>query len=282
MRVGIVGVGYSGLVLARLLHARGDEVIGTTTTPARVPVLESEGIRARAIQRGDDATLRAALEAVDAVVWLSPPSEHVELDATLAVSSFPAKARSFVYGSTTGVYGPVGPDEWVDERARPRDAGPAGLARLQMERNLDESGIPLRVVRIAGIYGPGRTLREGLRSGQLMLFDGGPPRSRVHVEDLARILAAMLAPAAPALALATDELPATTLEVARYTAALLGLPIPEVMGLEDAKRLNPRTAQLRLEGRRCRSLVREALIGPLEYPTYREGVRASLEAEGAL
>ena len=93
----------------------------------------------------------------------------------------------------------------------------------------------------------------------------------------------MSEPGAPPLAIGCDEEPAETIEVARYTCALLKKKLPDPVSIEDAKRvLSPAALEMRLGGRRCRSLVREKLIGALEYPTYREGVRASLVAEGSL
>jgi nucleoside-diphosphate-sugar epimerase len=107
--------------------------------------------------------------------------------------------------------------------------------------------------------------------------------SRIHVEDLARILEAMIDRSAPPLVLACDERPATTLDVARYTASLTGLELPEPVSIDDAKRvLSPAAIEMRLSGRRCRSLLRAEMIGALTFPTYIEGVRASLAAEGRL
>src|SRR5262249_32298125 len=131
--------------------------------------------------------------------------------------------------------------------------------------------------------GPGRTLRDQIERDALILFQGQPATSRIHVEDLVRLIEAMMESRAPKLAVACDELPATTTEVARFTCELLGRKPPEPVLLEDAKRvLSPQALEMRLGGHRCRSLVRERLIGKLTYPTFREGIPASLEAEGAL
>src|SRR5262249_20452521 len=105
----------------------------------------------------------------------------------------------------------------------------------------------------------------------------------IHMEDLARILEAMCSPTAPDLVVACDEEPAETLEVARYTCRLIGVPAPEPIPIEDARRLmSPQAIELRFGGPRCRSSVRPDLIGPPAYPSYREGLRASLLAEGAI
>jgi nucleoside-diphosphate-sugar epimerase len=172
---------------------------------------------------------------------------------------------------------------WVDELTKPVHLTPRGQARLDYESGLRDQGLPVRVLRIAGIYGPGRTLREQIERDALILFEGQPPTSRIHVEDLVRLIEAMMEPKAPELAVACDELPATTTEIARYTCSLLGRMPPEPVQVEDARRvLSPQALEMRLGGHRCRSLVRERLIGKLTYPTYLEGIPASLEAEGAL
>jgi nucleoside-diphosphate-sugar epimerase len=188
--------------------------------------------------------------------------------------------KAYVYGSTTSVFGDHG-DAWVDEASEVRADSERARDRLDYEQALADAGFPLRVVRIAGIYGPGRTMREQIERDAMILFRGQPPTSRIHVEDLSRIFEAMIQPDAPRLIVACDDLPATTTEVAEYTCSLLGRTPPAPIELEDAKRvLSPLALEMRLGGHRCRSLFRSKLIGKLQYPSYREGVRASLEAEG--
>jgi nucleoside-diphosphate-sugar epimerase len=283
-KVVILGCGYAGKTLARLLLANGESVRATTTTESKIVTLRSLGTEAAVLDPKRIDTYASALKEARAVVHLAPPPPREGIDAEVEriARSIGSKIEAYVYGSTTGVFGNQD-DTWVDEMTPPREPAERGLVRLEYERALAKAGLPLRVVRIAGIYGPGRTLRDSLRKESLLLFEGGPATSRIHVEDLARLLEAMLQPKAPPLAIACDELPAPTLDVANYTCELLGIRPPAPIALEDAKRvLSPAAIEMRLGGRRCRSLVREKLIGALAYPTYREGVKASLIAEGAL
>ncbi|MCC7380692.1 MAG: NAD(P)H-binding protein [Deltaproteobacteria bacterium] len=286
MKTAIIGCGYAGRVLAHRLIERGNPVRATTTSEARLSSLATLGAEPVVLRVDHEDALARTLDGVEAVVYLAPPAkdQHADDLAARIASASPSSLKSFVYGSTTSVFGrPVDPSEWVDETTPPRDLADRARARLDIERALAKVGLPLKVVRIAGIYGPGRTMRDAIRKEQLILFEGGPPTSRIHVEDLARILEAMTEPSAPPLIIACDDEPAETLEVARYTCRLLGLEAPEPVSVEDARRvLSPMALEMRLGGHRCRSLVRPKLIGRLTYPTYREGVRASLEAEGAL
>lgn len=279
-KVAILGCGYTGRALIPRLRAAGHTVVATTTRSANAPEIEALGAEARVARLEDPAALRAALEGADRVIHLAPPDREVAAATQVEAlaRALPSGLAAYVYGSTTGAFGrPAAPEVWIDETTPPREVTGWGLTRLEYEHALAAHGLPLRVVRIAGIYGPGRTLKESLHSGML-LFEGGPDTSRIHVRDLARILAAAVEDHAPPLILACDERPAPTLEVARYTAALSGLALPEILSLEAARaRLSGPALEMRLGGRRCRSVVRAGLIGPLEFPSYVEGVKASLQ-----
>ena len=101
--------------------------------------------------------------------------------------------------------------------------------------------------------------------------------SRIHVHDLARLLVALTGPQVPGLVVGCDERPARTVEVAAYTCELLGRPMPPIHSKEEALAgMSSQAREMRTAGRRCRSLHREALIGALRYPSYREGMRDAL------
>lgn len=285
-KVVILGCGYVGWVLTRRLIARGDPVRATTTTEAKLTQLTALGAEPVHLRLDEPSAYRSALKDAEVVIHLAPPvagRSAREVVAAIREAAGPS-VRAYVYGSTTGAFGQLeDPEEWVDESTPPRNVTPRGQLRLDYEHALADAGFPLRVLRIAGIYGPGRTMREMIERDALILFHGQPPTSRIHVEDLSHLLEAMIDDRAPRLVVACDEAPATTVEVARYTCELLGRTPPEPVSLEDAKRvLSPQALEMRVGGHRCRSLVRGKLIGQLAFPTYREGVRASLEAEGAL
>ena len=287
MKVAIVGCGYAGRVLARRLLKRGRDVLATTTTEAKLSQLAALGAEPALMKATDGkAAFARGLEDAKSVVYLAPPTDNEDPDAVAAslAEACPDDLETFVYGSTTGVFGHQrDPTAWVDELTPPRSPHERGQRRLAMELALARVGLPLRVVRIAGIYGPGRTLRDAIQRESLLLFEGAPKTSRIHVEDLVSILEAMTAATSPRMVIACDDRPSETLEVARYTCELLGVEAPAPVALEDAKRvMSPRALEMRLGGHLCRSLVRDDLIGALAYPTFIEGVKASLEAEGAL
>lgn len=278
MELGILGCGYTGVRLAEAATAGGHRVRAAVRSEASRQALRTRGLDARCVDLADGTGLDDFFRGLDGVVHLAPPPPAGELDFEVARIRRASDVSVFVYGSTTGAFGSV--EGWIDERTPPGPLSPRGRARARYEAALRAAGLPVRVVRIAGIYGPGRTIKHALDRG-LVLFEGGPPTSRVHVADLARILEAMLDESAPELVIACDEEPTPTLEVARYVVSLLAEPEPEVLDLDTARgRLSPAAIELRLGGRRCRSIHRADLIGELLYPTYREGMRAALIEDG--
>lgn len=278
-RIGVIGCGFTGRPLVSRLLEAGHEVVATTTTEAKLDALRALGAEPRLARLDDPQSLAAALEGASRVVHLAPPDRAAPVPPQVEalVQALPAGLEAFVYGSTTGAFGNHAKDgQWIDESTPSRDLGRWGRIRLDFERGLREAGLPLRVLRIAGIYGPGRTVLDALDRG-MALFEGGPATSRIHVEDLARLLAALTEPGAPPMTVGCDDEPAPTLEVARYACALAGRPAPEVLTLEQARaQMSPAGLEMRMNGRRCRSLVRARLIGDLEFPTYREGLAACL------
>jgi len=257
-------------------------VRGSTRSPARRDQLAARGVDARLVALDDPASLLDFGFDLDVLVHLAPPpaEDEIEPEVERLRRALPASLRAIVYGSTTGAFG--WSSEWIDERTPSGELAPRGRRRVRYEAALRTTGLPVRVARIAGIYGPGRTMKHAMDRG-LVLFEGGPPTSRVHVDDLARLLEAMAVKESPDLVIACDDRPAPTLEVANYVAGLLGQPLPPVLSLDEAKsQMSPGAAEMRLSGRRCRSLHRADLIGDLAYPTYREGMRAALVEDGLL
>ena len=281
----ILGCGYTGRVLARDLLAAGYRVRGTTTRPEGRSTVEAVGAEAVVARLDDIDALRQAIDGADIIFHLAPPPREGPLEREMVAlqAVVPPGLSAFVYGSTTGVFGAHAGHPWIDEDTVSGEVGARGQKRAEYEAGLARFVKNLRVVRIAGIYGPGRTIWTSLQRPGFVLFEGGPPTSRIHVEDLARLLAAMSRPDAPALAVGCDELPAPTLDVARFACDLMKVPCPAPMSLDEARStLSPAALEMRLGGRRCRSKVRPSLIGELRYPTYETGLVAALTEEGRL
>lgn len=304
--LGILGCGYTGLRVATVWRsgtvgpesfdpdrasaagappwARAGPIRGTTRSTGRLDDLAGWGIEGWTadLARGIPEPFFQGLEHV--IHLAPPPTDEGELDRQVdALAATVRRAapglKSFVYGSTTGAFGQQSDGDWVDEDTPAGPMQPRGARRARYEARLRSSGLPVRIVRIAAIYGPGRGMPAALDRG-MVLFEGGPLTSRIHVEDLARLLVAMTGPDVPAMVVGCDEEPARTVEVAEFCCRITGRAMPEVVSKEAALRdMSPQARELRTAGRRCRSRHRPGLIGALRHPSYREGLRASVGVE---
>lgn len=273
MRVGIIGAGYTGQFLARRLIANGHSVMAGRRSNEGLEGLRSAGAETRSVDLSDGRGLDA-FGTCDVLVHLAPPPELDEIEGEVARMAGRLGSIPLVYGSTTGAFGRQPAETWIDEDTASGPLQPRGRRRVAYAEALTSAGFAVRRVFIAGIYGPGRSMFESLQRG-LVLFEGGPSTSRVHVEDLAELLEAQLGPDGVDRVIACDEAPAPTLEVARFAAELAGWTLPPVLTLEAAKaEMSEMAKELRLNGRKCRSLHRPRQLPRLRYPSYREGLRA--------
>lgn len=291
----ILGCGYAGLALARELRERGVEVVGTTRSASRFPEIAASGATPALADVMDPASLRPLVAAApDLVVDMVRPqridrNRYTSWGTRNVVTTFAdARPEALVYVSSTSVYGRRD-GEVTDEATEIAPASPAGRARADAERiYLDafaENGSPIRICRVPGIYGPGRTLRQRLETGAYRRLDDQELWvSRIHVEDLARGIVATWTHGAPGeIYLLCDDEPTTGQEYAELTATLLSLPMPPTVDRDDLRLELSRDAfERRIASRRCSNRRMHEVLGvDLRYPTIREGLPAALLAEGA-
>ncbi|MFN4220705.1 MAG: SDR family NAD(P)-dependent oxidoreductase, partial [Novosphingobium meiothermophilum] len=182
-----------------------------------------------------------------------------------------APLRWIGYLSSTGVYGDAG-GAWVDESA------PVGTGRRSARTEADLAWQALsdqvRVLRLPGIYGPGRSALDRVAEGRAhRIAIAGQVFSRVHVDDIASGVIASFAGPAGVYNLA-DDLPCSQNEVIAEAARLLGVAPPPMQTLEEAN-LSPMALAFYAENRRvANGKARRVLGWSPAYPTYREGLRA--------
>lgn len=285
----IVGCGYTGLRLGRLLLEEGHAVAGTTRDAERAGRLEAAGIRPLRVnvtRREDVRKLEG--EAPDVCFYLVPPVGGEDDPVVEAVIRALRRAplEAFVYGSSTSVYGDRGGAR-VDETEVPRPDSETGRRRLAAERTVLRCGWSLdcrpRIGRIAGIYGPDRVLLDAIRSGRYHVVEGLEAwTNRIHVDDLARGLAAIWRRGENGRVYdLADGRPHRSADFARLVAELAGLELP-TLDRDEARERYPgarwarKAASKRIRARR----LREELGVELRYPSFREGVPAALRAMG--
>ena len=183
------------------------------------------------------------------------------------------------YLSTVGVYGDA-KGAWVDETSPIRPLTERSLRRAQAEQAWLDFGAGVgrrvEVFRLAGIYGPGRSVIDNLRAGTARrIVKPGQVFNRIHVDDIARVLAAAIdKETGLGIFNVSDDEPAAPEDVVACAAELLGLPIPPAVPFEEAG-LSGTAASFWSECKRVKNArIRRDLRVELLYPTYREGLRA--------
>jgi len=285
MKLFAFGLGYAARrVLARL---PGVEASGATRDPETARAWRRDGVAAWAVDdRSAQPALEAALRGADALLVSAPPDG--EGDPALgrfasAIAAAPALAR-VVYLSSVGVYGDRG-GAWVDEASAPTPGSPRARRRLTAEgdwRAFGEGrGASVDILRLAGVYGPGRNALQRLRRGEARrIVKPGQVFNRIHVDDVAAVAVRLIEAGGRPGGLwnVADEEPAPPQDVIVFAAELLGVAPPPEEDFATA-RLTPMAASFYDDNRRVDvGKLRRELGYRWLYPTYRDGLRALADA----
>ena len=288
-----LGLGYSAEHYVAAFGQKFDRVVGTMRSKERAAVSNVYGDgRLRALVfDGKAATseLQQAIVAADAALISIP--QDADGDPVLracgdALAGAP-RLRSIVYLSTVGVYGDRGGD-WVDEEMPPQPDSLRGRERLAAERAWQDfgarRGIAVAVLRLAGIYGPGRNaLLQIARGGVRRIVKPGQIFNRIHVADIAQAVDAAFTREAFGIFNVADDEPSPPGDPLVFAAQLLGVaPPPQIPFAEAAPSMSPLALSFWQECRRVKNdkLKRELGVA-LRYPTYREGLRALFAEEAS-
>ncbi|WP_144299481.1 NAD-dependent epimerase/dehydratase family protein [Elioraea rosea] len=284
-RLIVFGLGYSGTVAARAAAARGAHVTVVTRDPgsAAAEALRAEGL---AVASFDAPPVGEATH----LLATAAPAEGGEpvLAAHREAIAAARGLRWIGYLSTTGVYGDRG-GAWVEETSTPAPGQPRSQRRLAAERAWEEvaarADAPVDLIRLSGIYGPGRSAIDEVREGTARrVIKPGHAFSRIHVEDIAGLVAAAMArpPGVPVRVLhGADDEPAASADVVAEAARLLGAKPPPAIAFEAARaNMSLMALSFWSENRKVANGLTKAATGwSLRYPTYREGLKAILSGK---
>jgi nucleoside-diphosphate-sugar epimerase len=288
-----LGLGYCAQHYAAELGQRFDRIVGTTRRAEDVAALAARRFGDRSVEmlvfdgKTASADVRAVIAAADALLISAAPADGVDpVLAVLADDILRApELRAIVFLSTLGVYANSN-GAWIDEsvEVNPRLAR-RGSARRDAEIAWQALGarreVPVAVLRLGGIYGPGQNVMIRLLRGDAhRIAKPDHVSNRVHVFDVAQAIDAAFGRRADGIFNVVDDEPTSPSEHIAYAAELLGIaPPPEIRFAEAHKVMTPFALSF-YEGciRARNDKLKSALGVRLRYPSYREGLRALHDA----
>jgi nucleoside-diphosphate-sugar epimerase len=280
MQVLIIGCGYVGMALASQLLRMGHVVFGLRRSPTSAEMLPGLKWLTGDVTRAD--TLRLIPQAFDWVVYCVSSShgtasdyQAVYLEGTRNVLHWLAAAppRKFVYTSSTGVYA-QNDGSIVDESSATIPLNDTSRILLATEstllNNAQAKTIPAVILRVAGIYGPGRGywLRTFLKGAAEFEATGERWLNMIHRDDVAGAISAALEQGTPGqIYNASDSEPAQLLTVFQWLAATLERPMPRLVAEPADSPAKRGVTNKRISNRK----LRETCGWNPRYPTFREG-----------
>ena len=284
MGVFFFGLGYSSLATARAIHRNMDAEIpiaGTTRTTDTAEILADTAYRVHVFDgQSPGTTLGEDLLRATHVVLSIPPDDSGDPAFNLHRKTIDAapNLQWLGYFSTVGVYGDFG-GEWLDEQAPTRPINARSQIRVAVEDQWRDyaarRGVPLLILRLAGIYGPGRSAFDKLRDGTARrIVKPGQVFNRIHVDDIGRVTQLAAQRRLGGIFNLSDDEPSPPQDLVTYAARLLGVPPPPEVPFEQAQMTEMARSFYADNKRVSNKAIKSALGIDLLYPTYREGLEA--------
>ncbi len=273
----VAGAGYTGGAVARFFAGKKQKVYALARSPEKAARFAGQGIVPLVMDLTKPETLET-LPPAHFVVVAAAPDERTEaayrqvylegVKNLLDALKKNPKPFLIVYLSSTGVW----PDQggaWIDEMVPAAPDTERGRILLKAEEQVLCSGYPAVVLRLAGIYGPGRS-----RLAALQKMQASPPEdprwmNLIHVEDIARAMPVIFNKAeAGSIIAAADDEPVLSPVFYAWLAEAAGRSVCAQFTAKPPS------------GKRIQNARLKALDFSFQYPTFREGYRGLIAAEG--
>ncbi len=270
----IAGCGYVGAELAAQLQNEKHQVIGLSRSASGLP----RGVQAFRADVSERDSLLDIPEDIDFLVYSVAASDRSERGYHLAyvkglqnilsvLREKSSKLQRVFFTSSSSVYG-QDEGEWVDEDSETVPSGFSGAKMLEAEEMALSHSYPATIVRLSGIYGPGRTwMIQQVAQGKANCYFGAPRyTNRIHRDDCAGAIRHLMGLAEPKNRyLVSDDEPNDRSEFIRWLQVQLDAPQPQTLAPEHASQ------RALASNKRCRNDRLKASGYQLKYPTYREG-----------
>lgn len=282
----IVGCGDIGLRVARLCEQKNLPVTGLVRSTESVSRLQQTGVSAIQVNLADVTALPDINTAGATIIYLAPPPSEGETDPLirhfLTAITGDAQAEKLVLLSTTAVYGDC-QGEWIDETYPVNPQTARGRRRLDAETAVREwssnTGVPIVILRVGGIYGSGRLPLERIKQGLPILNEAESPyTNRIHQDDLAQIcLAAAERGKAGEVYNVSDGQPGTMSGYFKAIARAHSLPEPPEVSLQEAQQvMSAGMLSYLKESRRLKNWKMTDELGVvLQYPDLQAGLKTN-------
>ncbi len=271
----ILGCGYTGSFFAKTIKQLGLTVFTSSRSENKDPnsfVFNSESGKVPDEKFFDGVTH---------ILNCIPPGKNGK-DPVLEILKSKLQTLSLEwigYLSTTGVYGNTKGD-WVSEIDQPNPLQKRSHRRLNCEKEWIDSGLPVQIFRLPGIYGPGRSSFDAIKNQKIRVISKkNQVFSRIHVADITNAIIYLLKNRDflkfHQIINISDNEPCSQIEVIQYCYDLLGLKMPKPILFEDAKKeLSPIAQSFWMENRRVSNkLLCETLGYKLIYKNYKLGLK---------
>ena len=280
MKLFVFGFGYTSQRFVDLFGKMFATISGTVREADKRDALRAGGLDVCLFDPSDN-TLRAHIADADVILVSVPPGRTG--DPVLAAFSLDVAASTatrVIYLSTIGVYGNHD-GAWIDEDTPLAPQAERAQARIAAEQHWRNAvGNRLSILRLAGIYGPGRSPLTKLRDGTARrIVKPGQVFNRIHVDDAARaIKAAVALPYGGAWNVCDDE-PAPPQDVVTYAASLMKLTPPPEQDFATAEMTPMGRSFYSASNRVSNARLKNELGVTLAFPTYREGLSSLVDAQ---
>lgn len=270
----IVGAGYLGGAAARYFHAKKQKVTAIVRSEESRAALEREGITALAMDLTRPETIPALPKAHFIVMALAPGSRDAEtyravyVDAAAnflkAIQPNP-KPNLLLYISSSGVW-PDANGACINEGVVPAPDSERSRILLEAEAQILRADLPSAVLRLSGIYGPGRNRVEEVTRGEFKAETGDRYLNLIHVEDAVRAIPVLFNLAKDKqIYIGSDDQPVLRSEFYAWLQQRLGRPFPASAPMPGQP------------GGKCLDNAKLKALGfSFLYPSFREGYEAIL------
>jgi nucleoside-diphosphate-sugar epimerase len=284
MRVLIFGAGFSGRAIGRRFAQAGVPVSGTTRSAEKFAALERNGIAPFLFDGTVSEALAADLQQTTHLILSAAPDASGDpvLNAAgdLLRDRMP-ELQWIGYLSTVGVYGDRD-GGWVEEDDARDPTSTRGLQRVAAEQAWTAFGaarsVPVALLRLAGIYGPGRNTFLNLEEGKAKrVIKPGQVFNRIHVEDIAGATELLAGNRIGGAFNITDDEPAPPQDVVSFAADLLGMEPPPEIAFEDAD-MSPMARSFYGDNKRVSNAKLREAGYQFRYPNYRVALEAMMQA----